>query len=75
VSGTGWWTLGRAKQSVTTIIPVWQYGHSPQWLPGQCLEPVSDFIGSDSGDDGAYGTSRRLPACILAGVRWLKAMV
>ena len=28
VSGTGWQTLGRAKQSITTMIPVWQCGHS-----------------------------------------------
>jgi hypothetical protein len=24
VSGTGWQTLGRAMQSITTMVPVWQ---------------------------------------------------
>jgi hypothetical protein len=39
-------------------------------------EPVSNIIASDGRiHHGAYGTSRRLPACILAGVRWPKAMV
>ena len=27
VSGTGWQTLGRAMQSITTMMPVWQCGH------------------------------------------------
>ena len=28
VSGTGWQILGRAMQSITTMVPVWQCGHS-----------------------------------------------
>jgi hypothetical protein len=28
VSGTGWQTLGRAMQSITTMVPVWQCGHA-----------------------------------------------
>ena len=28
VSGTGWQTPDRAMQSITTMMPVWQCGHS-----------------------------------------------
>ena len=27
VSGAGWQTVGRAMQSITTMVPVWQCGH------------------------------------------------
>ena len=33
VSGTGWQTLGRAMQSITTMMPVWQCGHSRNDCP------------------------------------------
>ena len=33
VSGTGWQTLGRAMQSITTMMPVWQCGHSRSDCP------------------------------------------
>jgi hypothetical protein len=33
VSGTGWQTLGRAMQSITTMVPVWQCGHSRNDCP------------------------------------------
>jgi hypothetical protein len=28
VSGTGWQSLGRLTQPITTMMPVWQHGHS-----------------------------------------------
>jgi hypothetical protein len=28
VSGVGWQILGRAMQSITTMVPVWQCGHT-----------------------------------------------
>ena len=33
VSGTGWQTLSRAMQSITTMMPVWQCGHSRKDRP------------------------------------------
>ncbi|MDT7815564.1 MAG: hypothetical protein QOJ42_5480 [Acidobacteriaceae bacterium] len=33
VSGTGRQTLGRAMQSITTMMPVWQCGHSRRDRP------------------------------------------
>jgi hypothetical protein len=33
VSGTGWQILGRAMQSITTMMPVWQCGHSRNDFP------------------------------------------
>ena len=33
VSGTGWQILGRAMQSITTMMPVWQCGHSRNDCP------------------------------------------
>jgi hypothetical protein len=33
VSGIGWQNLGRAMQSITTMVPVWQCGHSRNDCP------------------------------------------
>src|SRR5271166_4526804 len=33
VSGTGWQTVGRAMQSITTMVPIWQCGHSRRDCP------------------------------------------
>jgi hypothetical protein len=33
VSGTGWQILGRATQSITTMMPEWQCGHSRNDCP------------------------------------------
>jgi hypothetical protein len=33
VFGTGWQTMGRAMQSITIIVPVWQCGHSRKDRP------------------------------------------
>jgi hypothetical protein len=33
VSGTGWQTLGRMIQSITTMMPVWQCGHARNDCP------------------------------------------
>ena len=33
VFGTAWQTLGRAMQSTTTMMPVWQCGHSRNDCP------------------------------------------
>ncbi len=33
VSGTGWQMVGRAMQSITTMMPVWQCGHSRNDCP------------------------------------------
>ncbi|MDB5399362.1 MAG: hypothetical protein JWQ55_1380 [Rhodopila sp.] len=39
VSGTGWQTLGRVMQSITTIMPVWQCGHSRRDCPVNAWKP------------------------------------
>ena len=33
VSGTGWQILGRAMQSITTMVPMWQCGHTRNDCP------------------------------------------
>jgi hypothetical protein len=38
VSGTGWQILGRATQSITTMMPEWQCGHSRNDCPVSASE-------------------------------------